>query len=271
MSKKCVLITGATSGIGKAYAQRFAKEGYNLILTGRRKEKIHAFAKELEKEYHVHVETTIVELSNHKEVDEMIQYVMDKRIDILVNNAGFGANNLFHEEDLSILEKMVDVHILATMKLTHAVLPGMILRGEGTIINISSESAFLLIPKNATYSGTKAFLKNFTESLYLDLMDTGVKVQVVCPGFTRTDFHEKMGMDKSRQTDHGLMKWMSPDQVVDIAMRDLAKNKVVCIPGKYTRMLINLFNLFPRRFYYKFMHDFSCKNFNKNSGIETNT
>lgn len=247
---KTALITGATSGVGAAFARRLAHDGYNLIVTGRRKEKINALANELSEAYHVNVEVIIVELSDNVELEALVERINNLHIDILINNAGFGINRNFCEEDPRIQEEMVQVHINCPMRLIHAVLPDMISRGNGVIINVSSVGAFLSTPKNTIYSGTKAFLRAFTESLHLELMGTGVKVQVLCPGLVRTDFHEKIGIEEAEQENKGLVRWKSPEEIVDMSIKGLEKNEVVCIPGWPTKMRIFLMSILPRRFYY---------------------
>ena len=263
MQNKTALITGATSGIGAAYANKFAQQGYDLVITGRRKEKIDAVATQIRQEYKINVEVILAELSETEGIKKVIGFIKEKQIEILVNNAGFGVSSLYQVSDLAVMEQLAKVNVLAPMELIHTVLPGMMERGSGTIFNISSESVYMIIPKNAIYSGAKAFLKSFTEGLYLDLRGTRVKVMAVCPGLTHTDFHEKMGMEKSRQTDRGQIKWMSPQEVVDISLRDLEKGKVVCIPGIHTKILTHLLKMMPRKSYYKFMYSFSRKNFGK--------
>ncbi len=263
MVNKTAVITGATSGIGSAYASRLSKEGYDLVITGRRKEKIEAFADKIRKDCGVKVEVVLVELSNDKGVQELLEKISERQIDILVNNAGFGANSLYQDCELNIMEQLTNLNVLVPMRLIRTVLPGMVRRGAGTIINISSESAFITIPRNSVYSGGKAFLKSFSEGLHLDLMNTGVKVQVVCPGFTRTDFHGKMGIDISQKRSKGLIHWHTPEEVVAASLKDLNKNKVVCIPGISTKMLIRLLNVLPRKSYYKFAYNFSKKKFGK--------
>lgn len=260
---KTALITGATSGIGAAYASKFARQGYDLVITGRRKEKIEAAAAQIRQEYNSNVEVILAELSETEGVKKVIDFIGGRKIEILVNNAGFGVSSWYQASDLAAMEQLAKVNVLAPMELIHAVLPGMVERGSGTIINISSESVYMVIPKNAVYSGAKAFLKSFTEGLHLDLMGTGVRVMAVCPGLTHTDFHEKMAIEKSRQTDRGQIKWMSPEEVVEISLRDLERGKVVCIPGRHTKMLAHLLNMMPRKSYYKFMYNFSMKNFGK--------
>ena len=181
MEKRIAVITGATSGIGAAYARRFAQEGYDLILTGRRTDIIESEAEEIRKVYGTEVEVITADLSYESETERLVEEIQGKQVEILVNNAGFGVSRLYQDSDLEIMEQMARLGVLTPMRLIHAVLPGMKESGRGTIINLSSGSIFLLIPGNAVYSGIKAFLKTFTEGLRLDLAGTGVKVLAVCP------------------------------------------------------------------------------------------
>ncbi|MFX1536566.1 MAG: SDR family NAD(P)-dependent oxidoreductase [Promethearchaeota archaeon] len=253
--KQIAFITGATSGIGKAFAKKFASEGYDLIITGRRKQLIKSVADKISKKYGVNVEVIIIELSDDDDLDKLVQKVKaTKNLDILVNNAGFATEKKFHEEDIKDQEAMVKVHVLAIIKLVHAAIPNMLERGKGTIINVSSIGAFAASPRNATYSGTKAFINAFTESLHLELLKTGIKVQTLCPGLTRTDFHEKMGYDNSKlHKNRGIIRWMSPEEVVAISLRDLKIGRVISVPGFWNNLLKNLARLVPRTIYYKFL------------------
>jgi short-subunit dehydrogenase len=249
--KKTALITGATSGIGAEYARRLASYGYDLIVTGRRSEKIHALANELSQSNGSDVEVYIVELSDSVQVDDLIGKIKDRKIDLLVNNAGFGTTGLFHQEPFDHYENMVAVHILAHMKIIYAILPKMIEKGSGAIINVSSSGAFLPSPKTVTYSGTKAFLVAFTESLHLELEGTGVQVQVVCPGLTKTDMHTRLGIPEEDTADWGPFKWISPREVVECSMRCLKKKRVLCLPGRLNGMQVFMRRLVPESLYYK--------------------
>lgn len=247
------LITGATSGIGEAYARRFAPQGYDLIITGRRKEKINRVADEIELACAVDVEVIIAEFSDPEDVDALVQKVRNtENLDILVNNAGFATKRYFHNEALEGQQNMVQVHVLAPMKLTYAALPNMIAREKGVIINVASLNAFDPLPTATTYSGTKAFLTAFSESLHMELAGTGVKVQALCPGFTRTDFHERIGLHRSKQKNVGIIRWMSPEKVVDVSLTCLKKDRVLCVPGLWNRLLLFwLVKLVPRSLYYR--------------------
>ena len=252
--KKTALITGATSGIGAEYARRFAREGYDLIVTGRREEKIKALADELSRENNVNVEVILIELSNTEQVDNFLEGIKDKDIDVLINNAGFGTSQFFHKEPLQIQEDIVAVNILCTMKLTYAILPKMVKKGNGTIVNVSSMGAFMSTPNEATYVGTKAFLRAFSEALYFELIGTGVKIQAVCPGLTKTDMPIRLGIPEDQQVDRGPFTWITPQQVVDASLKDLEKNKVICFPEKLNGFQLFLRYLMPSSAYYKLMY-----------------
>jgi uncharacterized protein len=249
--KQTALITGATSGIGAAYARRFAADGYNLILTGRRKEKIDALADELAQSYGSNVEVILIELSDSVQVDKFIERIKDRDIDLLINNAGFGTLRFFYKEPLQIQEDMVAVNILCAMKLTYAILPKMLKKGAGIIINVSSAGAFMSTPNEATYCGTKAFLRAFSESLHYELIGTGIKIQAVCPGLTKTDMPIRLGIPDDQIMDRGPFKWTTPEAVVDASLKCLKKNRVVCIPGQLTRFHVFMRSIFPDSVYYK--------------------
>ncbi len=250
---KTALITGATSGIGKAFAYLFAKAGYNLVITGRREKIIQPIAEKIAKKYGVSVEVLIIELSNQLDLDELVQNIKEiNDLEVLVNNAGFATRGTFVENDFSQQEAMVRVHILTVMKLTHAALPNMLLRKKGIIINVSSMGAYVIMPHNTVYCGTKAFITAFTESLHLELLNTGILVQVLCPGFVVTDFHRKMGFNIAKfQKNRGLIRWMTPKEVVTTSIRDLARGKVVSIPGKSNQLLYFISRFSPRQMYYR--------------------
>ena len=225
--KSTAIITGATSGIGAEYARRLAANGYDLILTGRRETKIQALADEIRHNSGREVEVKLVELSDPAQLDDLIKAIKNRDIRLLVNNAGFGTTKFFHLEPFERYEQMVATHILAHTKITYAVLPEMIERGRGTIINVSSAGAFLSSPKTVTYSGTKAYLVAFTESLHMELEGTGVQVQVVCPGLTRTDMHARLGIPEEAALDWGPFKWISTTEVVACSLRCLKKKRVL--------------------------------------------
>jgi short-subunit dehydrogenase len=246
---KTALITGATSGIGREFAERFASIGYDLIITGRRKNVIEKVAKEISRKNGVKVSVILAELSVEAGISKVLK-VIEKagHIDVLINNAGFGLDNLFYKETIENHIKMISVHINAAVRLTHAVLPGMVKAGSGIIINISSIGSFLPTPINAIYGGTKAFLNIFTESIYIEMRRKGIKMQSLCPGFTSTDFHIQMGIEEEIKKD--VKNWMTPEQVVNCSMKALTKGNVICIPGIRNRLLCLLPSILSERIYY---------------------
>ncbi len=251
MNRKAAVITGATSGIGAAFAKKFASQNYNLIITGRREEKIKAFAHKLMEKYNVTVEVIIVELSDHNALNMLVKKIQDmKNLDILVNNAGFTKRSKFSEENISAHEDIITTHCIATMKLTYAALPNMIANRKGAIINVSSIMGFFPFYMQPMYTATKAFVGIFTESLNLELKGTGVKAQALCPGLTYSDLHEKLGLDVEKLAQKKVWLWrppMKPEAVVKKSLKCLEKNKVLCIPGVTNKLITILYNL--KRFF----------------------
>ncbi len=251
-NEKVTFITGATSGIGAAFARRFAREGYDLIITGRREKIIRNLAGEISKKYGVKVDVIISELSNDEDVNLLVEKIkQEENIEVLINNAGFGIGKPFYEDAIENQENMAKVHILSTLKLTYAAIPNMIKKKRGIIINVSSISSFFPLPDAAIYSGTKAFLNNFSESIYLELKNKGIYVQSLCPGFTRTDFHNRMGLNKGELRNRGIIRWMSADRVVEYSIECLKKGKIICIPGFWNKVLVLISKILPRFLYYK--------------------
>lgn len=242
------LVTGASSGIGKAYAQSLARQGYDLILVARRRELLESLGEELGSRYGIEADVLTADLTRDEEVirvAEQIEAAAD--LSMLVNNAGFAVETLFAESDIERQLDMVRIHDMAAMRLTRAALPGMLARRRGYIVNLSSMGGFFPFPGNAIYNASKAFLVTFTETLQLELAGTGVHVQVLCPGFTHTGFHAAENLDVS---DIPAGMWMNADEVVEESLRALQRGKVVFIPGSRNRMLALFFKL-PRPLLYR--------------------
>jgi len=172
-------------------------------------------------------------LSDATQVDIFTESIRERDIQMLINNAGFGTSKFFHQEPLDLKEKMIAAHILAHTKITDTILPGMIQKAAGIIINVTSSGTFLPSPKTAVYSGTKAYLRAFTECLHYDLEGFGVQVQVVCPGLTWTNMHARIDITEEYMADWGLFQWTSPKEVVACSLRCLAKKKWPVSPGEY--------------------------------------
>ena len=250
---KTALITGATSGIGAAYAKKLASQGYDLILTGRRQAIIQKLADDLTKQFNIKTRVIIAELSDDSDVQKVVDAIRTaENLEILINNAGYGFSpTLFAEKDLMEQEKMTKVIITVPMRLTYAALPEMTKKRQGTIINVSSESAYLPCRKLAVYAACKAYLKSFTESLCLEVKNNGIKVQVVCPGSTDTDFFRDFSAEGKASWFKVFKVVTSPELVVDCSFKDLEKNRVVCIPGAHTKRMISLVSILPRSYVYK--------------------
>jgi len=242
-------ITGASSGIGAAFARRLAGEGYNLVLQGRRRELLERLCTTLARDHNVKAEYIVAELSQSEEVrrlEDRIRNTAD--LALLVNNAGYSSLKNFHEEDIDGQENMIRVHVICSVRLTHAAIPVMLARGGGAIINVSSVAAWMVAPGSVTYCATKMYLNSFTESLHLELRNSGIRLQALCPGFTVSDFHKRLGYD----TGGAFFKnFMSAEEVVDTSLRDLKKGKVISIPGARYRFAAIVPRLLPRRVFYE--------------------
>jgi len=227
-------ITGATSGIGAAFARHLAAQGYNLALTGRRADQLNGLAAELRKKHLISTEVVISDLARLggiEVVEDRIAALPD--ITLLINNAGFGVPGKFAENDVQGQLDMIQVHVIATVRLTHKVLPGMLNRKAGAIINVSSTAALVtkMIGASVTYASTKAYLNAFSESLHGELRGTGVRVQALCPGFTYTDFHDRPGFEHFKRSSLPKFMWSTSEQVVEASLRALEKDQVICVPG----------------------------------------
>jgi short-subunit dehydrogenase len=231
------LIAGASSGIGAAFAERLGVEGYDLVLIARRLDRLEALAHEIEGASGVSAEAVVADLVQPHDlrlVEERI--AQDDALELLVNCAGFAVLSPFHLTDPAVLEAMIRLHTVAPMRLTHAALPGMRARERGSIINVASSGAFLANPGSIwnTYAATKAFVLTFTEGLHEDLRGTGVHVQVLCPGWTRTEILESAG----RPWDKPGEVTMTPEQVVEASLDGLRRGELICCPGLHDEALL---------------------------------
>src|SRR5579862_9143087 len=215
------LITGSSSGIGAAFASQLAARGYDLLLVARRRDKLEEIAAALRQSHRANSEILPADLT----VDNQLRAVEQRiaaadNLGLLVNNAGFGTRGKFFAMDVDSQDQMHRLHVLATMRLTHAALPGMTARRKGGIINVSSVAAFWQSPGSISYCATKCWMNSFTEGLALELKSVGspVKVQALCPGYTLSEFHDVAGMDR-KQIPASL--WMRAEDVVAASLRGL--------------------------------------------------
>jgi short-subunit dehydrogenase len=235
------LITGATAGIGNAFARRLASEQYDLVLVARNADRLEATATGLRDAHGVDVEVLSADLSDAAECRKVELRLANsaRPVDLLVNNAGFGTNRRFSRIDVDAEEEMLNVLVRAVMRLTHAAVRGMVERGRGEIINVSSVASF--VPRG-TYGAAKAWVTSFSQSLNAEVAGTGVKVTALCPGFVRTEFHERGGHDTSSIP--GFM-WLDADQVVDEALKDVRKGHALSVPGVQYKAIVNLVRFVP--------------------------
>ncbi len=247
---KLAVITGATSGIGKAFADYYASQGYHLLLTGRRKEVMLDVALRLEVKYAVPIEMVFADLSRGEDLSRLL-HTIGKRsnIEVLVNCAGYGLDERFSEDNINHQIAMLGVHVNAPLRIMHKVLPVMMKNRCGTIINVSSLAAYMPTAGNTMYTSTKSFLKSFTESLHMDVSGYGIKVQCLCPGFTHSDFHNNLNMSSGAMKP-GIIRWMEPSEVVRYSVACLNKGQVICIPGFLNKLLAASAMAVPRNLYY---------------------
>jgi short-subunit dehydrogenase len=255
-TRPVALITGGSSGIGAAFGRRLARNGYDLILVARREGLLRNLCKELSEKHGISAEYLIADLSNPLELQRVEEHLKGiSNLEMLINNAGYGRHILFHEDDIDVQEAMLRVHVTASVRLAHAAIPVMLSRGKGAIINVSSGAGLRPRPRSLMYHATKAFLNNFSESLHLELRNMGIRVQALCPGLTRTDFHmlEDFHMKLDCGDAHPIFKKkksMSPEEVVKISLKCLKKNKVICNAGLRNKMRRLLIRHMPRRMLY---------------------
>jgi short-subunit dehydrogenase len=248
-------VTGASAGIGRAFAERLAHDGFNLTIVARNGARLDELAKRLRRDYGVEVNVLVADLSKPADLASLQGSIAaDSALEMLVNNAGFGGYKPFVELDPEVAEELINVQVLAVTLLTRAALPGMLARSRGSIINVSSRLAFSgavtegFLPKRATYAGTKAFINTFTQILHNELQGTGIKVQALCPAVVRTEFHSRMGMDPNRFPP-GIVS--TAEDVVQASLASLGLGEVVCLPGMedpslFTRLEDDQRSLFER-------------------------
>ena len=224
-------ITGASSGIGAAFARALAAKGRSLLLVARRRARLEELAESLARDHGIHAEALEADLTSMDDLARVEQRLRSAaNLELLVNNAGFGSRGMFFQADLAGQDQMHRLHVLATVHLTHAALPGMVSRNRGGIINVSSVAGFWQAPGNVSYCATKCWMNSFTEGLALELasMRSAVRVQALCPGYTRSEFHEQAGLDRSGI---GESLWMSAEDVVADSLRGLEQGKLFVVPG----------------------------------------
>jgi uncharacterized protein len=234
------LITGATAGIGRAFAHRCASQGLDVILVSRDSGRLDLLGQELNAQYGVQYEVLPADLAARADIDQVAQRLTVGDVSILVNNAGFGLGTSFVESDIDDEQRMLDVLVTATMRLTHAAVPSMQRVGFGLVLNVSSIAGWTT---GGTYAAAKSWTTVFSESLSTQVRDRGVRVVAVCPGFVRTEFHDRAHMDVQRIPE---WLWLTPEQVVNQAFLDAARGDVISVAGAQYAVIATLLQNFPR-------------------------
>ena len=243
------VITGASSGIGEVFARQLAARGYNLLLVARREDRLKALADEIAATHHVAVEILPLDLVTDEGRDILAQRIRGaSSFGLLVNNAGFGTVGLFHQASLDQQDQMHRLHVLTTLALSHAALENLSARpdadGRCGIINVSSVASFEQSPSNVSYCATKAWMTSFTNGLAIELavQASPVKVQALCPGFTYSEFHDRIGMDRNPIPKQ---LWLNADFVVSESLRGFDRGQVIVVPGWRYKIIVAFIRIMP--------------------------
>jgi len=235
------LVTGATAGIGNAFARALASRGHDLVVVSRDSGRLEQTGEQMRRQYRIDVDVLPADLSIRDELARVERRLADrdKPVDVLVNNAGFALSRPFSGSDVEDEQRLLDVLVGAVMRLSHAALPGMLERGQGQIINVSSVAGFLPF---GTYSASKAYVTSFSQGLANEVAGSGVRVLALCPGYVHTEFHARAEI--SPQAPEWL--WLDAAAVVDRALRDAAKGKTISVPSLQYKVIAGGTHLLPR-------------------------
>ena len=255
------LVTGATSGLGAAFSRRLAAERVNLVLVARDAQRLQACAGDLSARFGITAEPLPADLSTGTGCGAVEARLAQAApaggpIDLLVNNAGVGVAGGFADADTADLDTLTALNVVSVQRLTRAALPSMLSRGRGGILNVSSVSGFAPGARAATYSASKAWVTAFSRALHLQLATSGVQVMALCPGFMRTEFHPRAGLDMSRLP--GWM-WLDVDRVAAEGLRDLRAGKAVSIPGRQYKVIVAATRYLPDPLLYRIAGRFGAR------------
>lgn len=241
----CAVVTGASSGIGTAFARALAAEGTDLVLVARDRDRLEALADELRGHHGITVEVLVADLSApvSRAVVESRLADPEAPVDLLVNNAGFGTAGRFVDLPVAREEQQVNLNVVAVVRLTSAALRAMVPRGRGNVVNVASVAAFLPAPDSATYAATKAFVCSFTESLHDELAGTGVCATASVPGFTRTEFQERAGWTEQDHVPDSA--WLDPAEVASASLDGAAAGRARVVPGAGYKALVGAAQVIP--------------------------
>ena len=235
-TRRTALVTGPTSGIGTAFARRLAQRGYDLVLVARDESRLRELAADLERDHGVATEVIVADLADRAALAGVEKRVADpaRPVDLLVNNAGFGHKRPFLDNTVEDEQQMLDVLVTAVLRLSHAALGAMVERGSGSIVNVSSVAGFL---SRGTYGAAKAYVTSMSQWADATYRGRGVRVMALCPGFTRTEFHARMGVGRGSAPS---FLWLDADRLVRDALADLDRGRSVSVPGKRYKVLVTV-------------------------------
>lgn len=234
------LVTGATAGIGESFSLLLASHKYNIVLVARDLPRLQERAQGLEEKFGVKTHVIQADLATNEGCLKVENYILENQIDVLINNAGFGTNKSFTMSTLEIEQQLLDVLVRTPMRLMHVALPLMKQRDSGVIINVSSVAGYIA---GGTYSASKSYLTILSESLNTELSATKIKVSALCPGFTRTEFHQRGKMSMKALPN---FMWLDADRLVKQSWRDALKGKAVSVPGWQYKLLVLVVQAVPR-------------------------
>ena len=242
--KKWALVTGATAGIGESFTRLLAAEGFNLVLVARDEARLHERANGLKDKFGADSVVIVADLATESGCAKVEEFMAGHEIEVLINNAGFGINKAFTMSDLAKEEEILKVLVRTPMRLMHIALPAMKARNSGVVINVSSVAAFGTSAGNVSYCATKAWMNSFTLGLDVELrgINSPVKVQALCPGFTLTEFHDAMGV--SRSPIPGFL-WLKADYVVEQSLRTLHSGGPIVIPDWKYKFIVACMKILP--------------------------
>lgn len=234
------LVTGATAGIGESFTRLLAVNNYNIVLVARDAQRMQERAQQLESQFNISTHMIQADLATDIGCGLVESYIKNNQIDVLINNAGFGLNKAFTLSEVDAEQQMLDVLVRTPMRLMHSVLPGMKERNKGVVINVSSVAGYIA---GGSYSASKSYITVISESINTELAATNVKVSALCPGFTRTEFHQR-----ARMSMKGLpsFMWLNSDKLVERAWVDALKGRAVSIPGWQYQLLVFIIHTVPR-------------------------
>jgi len=235
------LVTGPTSGIGLSFARALAARGHDLVLVARNEQRLAETADELRSTYGVAVEVLPADLVDRAQLAKVEARLADRGepVRLLVNNAGFGLRGRFLDNDLAREQDQLDVLVTAVMRLTHAALGAMLAEARGQIVNVSSMAGFL---QRGSYSAAKSYVTKLSQWAHHEYAGQGVQVMAVCPGFVRTEFHQRLGSDTDSAP---RLLWLDPDRVVAEALVDLDAGKALSIPSKRYKAIAAVVRVVP--------------------------